>query len=100
MADFTISRAKRPAETFRCEVDFRALIETGDALSSQSVTAREVATGQPAAAFVGGTSISGTKVIARVQGGENLKDYLLTFTANTGAGDVFAADVLIPVRQP
>lgn len=99
MAEFTVARAKRAAERFRIEADFKPLIEVGDTIASNAVTVTDLQTGEDTTiAMVPGVTVVGLKLRPTIQGGLDGHDYLILIRATTLAGDIFFSDALLPVR--
>ncbi len=91
---------KQPAEKRTIAVEFSADLDTGETLSTSTVTATDEATGQSASAILNGTAvISGTKVVQGIQAGTDGGRYLVHFQVSTSAGGVIEHEVRVAVEE-
>lgn len=93
------SFSKAAAERFPITMDFASDMESGDTISTQSVTAIKTSDNTDATATVIATpSISGSKIIVVVQAGTAGQTYVITFRATTAAGYIYDASVAMMVK--
>lgn len=97
------SLGKQPAETFLLAVDFSTTpLATGETLvlAGSSVTA--TINGTDTAADIvteGSVAVSGTKLQARLTGGDEGVIYKVSFRAATSMSNLFEQDVLVGVAD-
>ena len=92
---------KEPSETFMAGIDFAPWLETGETISTATVTARNKATGaDTTSTLLSGTAvIAGTKVTRRVVAGGDGEVHILTVRATTSLTNTYESELAIEVRE-
>jgi len=91
---------KQPWEAFFIAVDFSDRLETGETISSVTVTAINIATGADATATViTGSSIDGEDIEIKVKAGTTGDDYKITTKIITSSANSLEEDVIMHVIE-
>lgn len=94
--------AKRPDETETFAFDFARLLATGETLSLPVVkvvmSSDQTETAIPAM-ISGAATVSGSKVVQKITGGEDGITYTVLCTVTTSTGQVLVAARDLPVRR-
>ena len=92
---------KQPYELFPIDVDFAARLVVGETISTKTVTARDASTQADTSGtvLVGGSSISGTKIVQKVQAGAHGERHIVTFRIETSLANKYEADIQLTVRE-
>ena len=94
---------KRSAEAVTVTFRFARDLPAGVALApgaSVVITVRKGADAVPQAMLAGVPSVSGSDVLARIMGGLDGVQYLVTCIADTEAGDRLQLEAVLPVEPP
>lgn len=94
---------KRPAEAVTITFRFTRELPAGVSLLPTADVAVAVRKGEdaaPGAMLAGAPAVSGPAVLARIMGGVDGTEYLLTCTADTSAGDRIQLEAILPVALP
>lgn len=91
---------KQPAETYKLGVEFSRRLQTGETLSTPTVTAKKVSDGSDStAALISQVAVNGTKVEARVSAGVTGEDHVLQFRTTTSLANTIEDEVLLMIRE-
>lgn len=96
------STIKQPDETFPIAVDFTAALDTGETLTSATVTARIRSTGDDATAtlLTGSPTVSTTIVTQQLAAdGQSGTQYIVQFHAVTNNSNEYEDEVIVLVRE-
>jgi len=98
-----VSPAKEPAEKFPVFIDFAGGLDAtaGEALASAVVTSKRQSDGADSSGtFLLGTyTISGTKIVQRIQAGLDDEVHVVQIRATTNAGNVLEGELEVPIRE-
>ena len=93
---------KRPAEAVTVTFRFARELPEGVTLApgaTVQITTRKGADLVPQAMLAGSAAVSGTDVLARLMGGLDQVQYLVTCTADTSTGDRLQLEAILPVAN-
>lgn len=90
---------KQPREETTLGIDFSDAreIQSGETLTSATMDVTQA--GLPYDDILVSHTIAGSRVLFRVRGGENGKDYKMTILVTTNTGHVREADVVMQVQE-
>ena len=90
---------KQPREEETYGIDFSGVRSMQAGETIQSAVVEVTRDGQPVTEFLVSYAVVETKVLFRLRGGENGKDYKITVLVTTNAGHVREAEVVMFVRE-
>jgi hypothetical protein len=92
---------KQPAETFPVYVDFARRLQTGETLSTKTVTSKKVADGSDSTTtLLQDMAIDGTKVPVRLKAaGVAGDDHRVQFQTVTSVGNTFEDEIDVAIRE-
>jgi len=84
---------KQPGETRQFSMDFSSLLDSGETISSPSVSA------SPSGLTLGSASVSGSKVLFTIASGTHPVKYRLEVTVNTSGGAILVGDGVLRIQD-
>jgi hypothetical protein len=95
-----VSPAKQPSETFIVAIDFVRELDAGETITIQAVTSKKLADGSDSSGtFLTSPSISGSKILVRVQGGATGDMHRVQMRATTSNANVYEHEIDVPVEE-
>lgn len=93
MLDFKLPRSKRISEKFRVAVDFTPVLESGDTVSGQAITATNASGADVTATVLESPGYTGNVLKVTLKAGAAAGTYKVFFQATTTQGDIFIRSV-------
>lgn len=90
---------KQPSEIYPISVDYSDVLDTGETISSESVTATDSAGTDVTATLIDSTEISGSTIKAVIKAGTTGNKYKLTFKATTSDSNLYEDDITMRVVE-
>lgn len=91
--------SKQPAEIFPISMDYQYRLQTGETITSATITATTNIGITATSSIISTQSISGTIVKVVVQNGINKNRYKITFRATTDESNIYEEDVYMDVLE-
>lgn len=100
MIDIVLARfEKQPAEEVWIKIDWSERLESGESITSHTVSAIRVDTNASAPEVIGGSTVSGTILRIKAIDGSDGVVYKITARVTTSNGNIYESDVFMQVKS-